>query len=439
MPRNDVMKRVLIISPHFPPVNAPDMQRVRVSLPGFVEGGWAVTVLTVDDPTPTAPIEPELNATVPAGVQVERAYCFSRQWTAWFGVNNVALRSLPFLFFRGYRLLLSRRYDVVYFSTTMFIVLPFGRLWKILCGVPYVIDLQDPWISDFYERPGAPRPPGGWKYRVAQGLGRSLEGWTMRGVSRLIVVSSVYADSLRARYAGLQNLRATELPFGSPDSDLRHLRATMESRRPILPTGELRLVFAGALGPGMLVAVEVLFAAMAEARQAGLAVSAHFFGTSYSPNSQGRPVTLELATKHGLQSCVHEQPNRLRYFDALQVTLEGEANLLLGSTDLAFTPSKILMVLAAGKPVLALAPTGSAMVQRLTQLGQNCLSFPTGGRDKPSVASVAAQLRAIARHQVAPPDVTRLEVYGARALAGRQMEIFTAVAQSSQHHGRPAV
>lgn len=435
---DNVMKRVLIVSPHFPPVNAPDMQRVRVSLPGFVEGGWAVTVLTVDDPTPTAPVEPELNETVPAGVQVERAHCFSRGWTAWFGVNNVALRSLPFLFFRGYRLLLSRRYDVVYFSTTMFIVLPFGRLWKMLCGVPYLIDLQDPWISDFYERPGAPRPPGGWKYRVAHGLGRSLEGWTMRGVSHLIVVSSAYAGSLRTRYPGLQNLCATEIPFASPDSDLRHLRATMGSRRPILPPGELRLVFAGALGPGMLVAVEVLFAAMAEVRQAGLAVSAHFFGTSYSPQSQGRPVTLELAAQYGLQSCVHEQPHRLRYFDALQVTLEGEANLLFGSTDLAFTPSKILLVLAAGKPVLALAPAGSAMVQRLAQLGQTCLIIPTGGRDATSVSNVVAHLNALGRHQVAAPDVTKLEVYGARALAGRQMEIFTKVAQPSPPHGSPA-
>ena len=59
-------KRILIVSPHFPPVNAPDMQRVRVSLPYFVEAGWNVTVLTAADPTPTAPLEPELDATVPA-------------------------------------------------------------------------------------------------------------------------------------------------------------------------------------------------------------------------------------------------------------------------------------------------------------------------------------------------------------------------------------
>jgi len=85
-------RRLLIVSPHFPPVNAPDMQRVRVSLPYFVAAGWEVTVLTVADPTPTAPLEPELEATVPAGVRVERAFCLSRRWTGWLGVSNVALR-----------------------------------------------------------------------------------------------------------------------------------------------------------------------------------------------------------------------------------------------------------------------------------------------------------------------------------------------------------
>jgi len=224
-------RRVLIVSPHFPPVNAPDMQRVRVSLPYFVAAGWQVTVLTVADPTPTAPVEPELEATVPAAVRVVRMFCLSRRWTGMLGVNNVALRSWPFLFLAGCRLLSGRRHDVVYFSTTMFIVLPLGRLWKALTGVPYVIDLQDPWITDFYERPGAPRPPGGWKYRVAQGLGRALEGWTMRGAAHLIAVSQGYIDTLRMRHPQLRSTPAIELPFGSPDPDL----ALAAARRRIAP------------------------------------------------------------------------------------------------------------------------------------------------------------------------------------------------------------
>lgn len=421
-------RRILVVSPHFPPVNAPDMQRVRVSLPYFVEAGWEVTVLTVADPTPTAPLEPELDATVPPGVRIERAHCFSRRWTGLLGVNNVALRSLPFLFLAGCRLLTGRRHDVVYFSTTMFIVLPLGRLWKMLCGTPYVIDLQDPWITDYYERPGSPPPPGGWKYRFARGLGRALEGWTMRGVAQLITVSPAYGESLRARYPELHALTCTELPFGSPDSDLQHLRDTLARRPAILPRQGLRLAFAGALGPGMLPAVETLFAAMAEVRRTGVPVSAHFFGTSYSPAAQGRPATPALAARHSLADCVHEQTDRLRYFDALQVTLEADANLLFGSTDLAFTPSKILAVLAAGRPVVALAPAGSAMTQRLTQFGQACVTVPTGGPEAVSVGETVAQLQALAHGRLPAPDRTVLERHSARAIAGQQLKVFAGCA-----------
>ncbi len=417
-------QRVLIVSPHFPPVNAPDMQRVRVALPYFVDAGWEVTVLTVDDPTPTAPLEPELAATVPAAVRVVRAHCCSRRWTGLLGVNNVALRSLPFLFLAGCRLLGGRRYDVVYFSTTMFVVLPLGRLWKMLGGTPYVVDLQDPWITDYYERPGSPPPPGGWKYRFAQGLGRALEGWTMRGAAGLLAVSAAYLDTLRRRYPGLRDTPAAELPFGSPDPDLAHLRATLGQRPPLLPPGRTRLAFAGALGPGQLAAVEVLFAAIAEARRAGTRVSVHFFGTSYDPSA--RPVTLALAAQYGLQDCVHEQPGRLRYFDALQVTLEAEANLLLGSTDLAFTPSKILAVLAAGRPVLALAPAGSAMITRLAVLEQGCVAFPAGKPGPASVRAIADWLQALGTGLIAPPAPPALRRFDARTVAEAQLAILAA-------------
>ncbi len=417
-------KRVLIVSPHFPPVNTPDMQRVRVALPYFVEAGWEVTVLTVADPTPTAPVEPELSATLPPAVRVVRARCHSRRWTGLLGVNNVALRSLPWLFLTGRRLLRGRRYDVVYFSTTMFIVLPLGRLWRMLTGVPYVIDLQDPWVTDYYERPGSPPPPGGWKYRVAQIMGRALEGWTMRRVAGLITVSDAYSDTLRARYAGLRATPAIELPFGSPDPDLAHLRATLAGRPHLLPAGGLRLAFAGALGPGQLAAVAVLFAALAEVRRAGVPVTVHFFGTSYAEKSQ--PATLALATQYGLLDCVREQPGRLRYFAALQVSLEADANLLFGSTDLAFTPSKLVALLGTGRPVLALAPAGSAMIERLRQLGQSCVIFSPSGADQASVAATVNQLRELAAGRSAQTASAATERYSARAVAARQLEILTA-------------
>jgi len=428
--------RVLIVSPHFPPVNAPDMQRGRMSLPYFVEAGWEVTVLTVADPTPSAPVEPELGTTVPAAVRVVRCICLSRRWTGLLGINNVALRALPFLFLAGCRLLSARRFDVVYFSTTMFIVLPFGRLWKLLYGVPCVIDLQDPWVSDFYDRPGAPPPPGGWKYGVAQNLARALEGWSLRGAGQLIAVSGAYITTLRQRYPWLASTPATIVPFGSPDSDLALLRSRLPSLSPLLPAGGIRLAFAGALGPGMLAAVEVLFAAMQEARRTGLDVSAHFFGTSYAPDSSATPAILALAATHGLADHVREQPRRLRYFDALQVTLEADANLVFGSTDLPYTPSKLLALLAAGPPVLAIAPAGSALVSRLAELGRDCTVFPRDTATWSGQAEIVGKLCSLAGP--AGGRTAPASPFSARTAALQQLAILREVAATTAPGGETA-
>jgi hypothetical protein len=419
-----VKPRVLIVSPHFPPVNAPDMHRVRVALPFFTAAGWEVTVLTVDDPTPLAPVEPELLATLPPSISIRRVRCLSRRWTGLLGINNVAWRALPFLFLAGCRLLAGRRYDVVYFSTTMFLVLPFGRLWRWRYGVPYVIDLQDPWVSDYYERPGAPPPPGGWKYRLARGMARALEGWTMRRVSHVITVSAAYLTALRGRHAFFKNIPATELPFGSPDPDLDRLRSTLAQRPPLLPHGGFRLAFAGALGPGQFGAVENFCAALVMVRQAGLAVSAHFFGTSYDPAA--RPAVLDLAARYGLQGVILEQPSRLPYFDALQLTLEADVNLLFGSADLAFTPSKMLGVLAAGRPVLSIAPAGSAMLDRLGKLGQTGIAFSGATADASAINEIAARLQALARH----PENSAMPLpagYRAQGVADHQMHILAGI------------
>ena len=60
------MRRVLIISPNFPPVNAADHQRVRTSLPYFKDFGWAPTILSVAPEYNEFPRDDFLTLTVPS-------------------------------------------------------------------------------------------------------------------------------------------------------------------------------------------------------------------------------------------------------------------------------------------------------------------------------------------------------------------------------------
>ncbi len=434
------MPRLLIVSAHFPPVNTPDMQRVRMSLPHFVDAGWEVVVLTVDDHEPIAPLEPELLATVPRAVIIVRTPIFSRRWTRWLGINNLGLRSLPFLHRAGARLLRRERFDVVYFSTTQFILMPLGRLWRREFGVPYVIDLQDPWLSDYYSQPGAPRPPGGWKYFFAQVSARLFEGWTLRRAAHVLSVSSSYLDTLRRRYAWFGGNYSSVLTFGAPDADFILARARHGSQPRLLPaTPTLKIAYAGRLGPDIQPALETLFAAVAMLRHSARPIELFFFGSSYAPVAQARATTTEIAARHGIGHLVHEHPARIGYLDSLRLLLESDLCLLLGSSDRAYSPSKVYPTLYAGRPAVALAPAGSVLESLLEELGGAALvRFQPGAHSDPAAAAQLAELfRRFSTHPAdplgPPPDTARLEAkYTAAAIAAQQLAIFNAII-SLQH------
>jgi len=72
------LKKVLIISPYFPPVNAADMQRVRMSLPYFKQFGWDAEVVTVDPRYSDFVKDDLLLETVPAGLKIYGVNAFSK-------------------------------------------------------------------------------------------------------------------------------------------------------------------------------------------------------------------------------------------------------------------------------------------------------------------------------------------------------------------------
>jgi len=427
------MPRLLIVSAHFPPVNAPDMQRVRMSLPHFVEAGWEVVVLTVDDHEPMAPLEPELLATLPKPVHIVRAPIFSRRWTRFVGINNLGLRSLPFIYEAGSRLLTEQKFDLVYFSTTQFVLCPLGRLWQREFGVPYVIDLQDPWLNEYYSQPGAPKPPGGWKYIFTYASAKLLEGWTLRNCAHVISVSSAYIEVLGRRYSWFDASRASVVTFGAPDADFALVRERLPRARRILPASpELKIAYAGRLGPDMLPALDALFAGLARTDLGGRKIGLYFYGTSYARAGTGVATTTALARKHGVTAQVHEEPARIGYLDAPQILLEADIALLLGSEDRAYSPSKVYPTLLSGTPAFAVAPRDSVLQAKVNELGGSALvafdpANPASAADE--VATVIAQLAVHGSGAAAPAlDRARLEAeYTAAAVSMRQLQIFNRV------------
>ncbi len=444
-------RRVLIISPHFPPINAADHQRVRMSLPYFEEYGWQPTVLAVRPEDVEGTDDPLLAQTLPSGVKVVYTRALPVRWTRRVGLGSLALRALPGLWLAGNRLLAQEPFDAVYFSTTMFAVMALGPRWRRRFGVPYILDFQDPWLDDYYDQPGAPPPPGGRiKHAVDRWIARQLEPRAMGAVSQVITVSPAYTDTLRKRYPALEAGRFTVLPFGAPERDFQLLE-TLPVRQTVFDPadGRKHWVYVGRGGGDMAGALRLLFAAVATARardpQTWETVRMHFVGTSYAPAGRAEKSVEPVARECGVLDLVEERTDRVPYFEALQLLRQSAAILVIGSNSPGYSASKLYPCMLAARPLLALLQEGSPAgdILRRCRAG-DVLTFRGDGR----ASDPAAVQMALARLLVADPatgqstdlDWTHFRAeHSDRAVTARQCEVFDRARQQTggSHHPIP--
>ena len=85
--------KVLIISPHFPPTNAPDMQRVRMILPYLAEAGMTAEVLAVNSAQVAAPEDPWLVEGLPDDIPIHRVNALDLSWRKIPGLGTLSLRA----------------------------------------------------------------------------------------------------------------------------------------------------------------------------------------------------------------------------------------------------------------------------------------------------------------------------------------------------------
>jgi len=268
----------------------------------------------------------------------------------------------------GLRLLHREKPDLVLFSTTQFALFPLARVWTFLTGVPCVVDLHDPWVTDAYALPGAPRPPGGWKYRFASLSARLLEGWSFRRLAGMISVSEVYLQHLGSRHRWFSSVPASVLGFGASEADLAAAPAPAQGPRP----STVSIVYTGASGPCLNRLLPEFLSGLALLRRrdpgAAARLRIHFVGTSYVAPGSGHPSVLPLAAALGLADLVLETPHRVGHLDCLARQRDADLLLLPGSTDPAYSPSKLYPYLLSGRPILALAPPDSVLASLLSRL-----------------------------------------------------------------------
>jgi hypothetical protein len=364
------VKQLLIISPYFPPVNAADMQRIRMSLPYFLENEWNAEVVMVDEHCTDLPTDPLLLQRIPATVKLHKVKVLNKQWTSKLGLGSIALRSIWFYKLEVNKLLKSKKYDLIYFSTTQFPVCVLGAYWKKRFGVPYVIDMQDPWHSEYYQdKPKAQRPP---KYWFSYRLNKHLEPIALKNVNGLISVSDAYIADIKKRYAQIKNIPAATITFGAFDDDLKIANDNAANFKPLLKKDFKNIVYIGRGGTDMHKALIPLFKAFKEGLASNTAFDGlkfYFIGTSYATAGSAVPTILPLAKQYGIESHVTEITGRISYYHTLATLQQADALFLPGSDDPKYTASKIFPYLSTPKPLVAIFNKASSAITILKQFG----------------------------------------------------------------------
>lgn len=364
------MKKVLIISPHFPPVNAADMHRVRQSLPFFESFGWEPTVLTVLPEHVEMAIDELLEKSIPKTIETHKVSAYPTKYTRKVGLGNLGIRSFLQLYRKGNHLLEKEQFDLVYFSTTVFACLPLGRLWKRKYKVPFVIDMQDPWRNDYYLTvPKSQQPPKFW---FAHRLNSLLEGYTMSCVDGIIAVSQAYIDVLKDRYRNIGNIPSKVLTFGAHKIDLE-IASKLNSKELdyVLDTSKTNIIYAGVVPPNMLFAIEAILIALKRGinyHPKFKSINFHFIGTNYAIGGEVKSAVKSLILKHRLENNVFEHEERVPYFQVLNLVQDSKLAILPGTLDSNYTASKLYPYIMSRIPMIAIFHEESSVLSILKKL-----------------------------------------------------------------------
>lgn len=431
------MKKVLIISPRFPPVNAADMQRVRQSLPYFQKYNWEPVVLTVDEQFVEAySMDPLLLLSFPENIEVHKVKALRSSITRKFGMGSLSMRSYFFIKKKGDELLASRHFDLVYFSTTAFQVMALGPGWKKKFGVPFIVDIQDPWRNDFYyNRSGKQQSLKLWLHHK---LDSYLEKKILPQISGMISVSPGYRDLYLKRYPALSTKEIKVIPFGCATRDFiiakEHILFCEKVK---LSNNRINVVYIGRGGHDLQYAVEIIFDAVKKGFEEypSLFEKLHlwFIGTSYATEGKGNKTIEPVAINKGIGSSITEITDRIPYFETLFLLLQADILCVPGSADSTYTASKIYPYLYSDKPLLAVFHEKSSVCEVVKQTSNAGLITFNENTDAEARKKLIDQcydfLAAVLNRQILKSNINpdAFNAYTAEAMTKKQVEFFEKV------------
>lgn len=357
-------KKILIISPHFPPSNLAAVHRSRLFAQHLGEFGWEPVILTVDEKYYEEKLDWNLHKLLPPGLRIEKVKAF--KVTRPRIVGDIGLRGFFQLYKKAKQLIIKEKFDFLYILIPSFYVALLGRLLHRSTGVKYGIDYIDPWVHLF---PGSEKTFS--RHWFSTKLAKLLEPIAIKKASLITGVAEGYYKGVQERNPHLLNTcRFGAMPYGGEVNDHKSLKKLGLIPYLFQTKEKLQLVYAGAMLPKAYEPLEKIFKAIADEKEKYNSVEFHFIGTGSTPDDPKGYTIKSLAEKYGLwQYIVFEYPKRIPYLDVL-IHLEAAAGVfILGSTEPHYTPSKTYQGVLSQKPIVAVLHTQSTAVNIIRSSG----------------------------------------------------------------------
>jgi hypothetical protein len=344
---------VFIPSPFFPPSAMPPSQRIRLLVRHLHEFGWKPVIFTVDHHYREETADPWMIEITGNAFEKIEVGAWDQRKTRRFGLGDLGIR----MFFGLYRSMLRQakkeKPDLILYPVPPWYIMVMAPFIRKMTGIPYAIDYIDPWIYNTSQK--------NFKSVVSQWIARLLEGPVVKGSSAIFAVSQGILEDLKKRYPSLSSLPMIAVPYGVEVSDYDAIRVQKKE------DPEIIIRYTGAVSEKMLVVVDSLLKAFKIVNRS-LPVRVIFTGTSYAGIGLTKPVLAELISKNDVADFVKENPARVGYGEALEINKLADMQLLVGDTTPYYAASKMMGLVASGKPFFAWVHADSFPAKFLEEL-----------------------------------------------------------------------
>lgn len=382
------LRKILIISPHFPPSNLAAVHRSRLFAEHLPDFGWEPVIITVDEKYYEESLDLNLVKLLPPGLRIEKVNAFPVTRPRLIG--DIGLRAFLQFYRKAKRIIRSEKIDFLYIPIPSFYVALLGRWLHSSTGIRYGIDYIDPWVHTF---PGSNKLFS--RHWFSTRIARWLEPMAVKKASLITGVAEGYYKGVQERNPHLMHACIFgAMPYGGEQKD--HEKVKELGLKPYLfhkKNGKLQLVYAGAMLPKAYGPLEALMKSIVADPATFQNFEIHFIGTGKTSDDDKGYNIKPLAEKYNLwQTYIFEYPKRIPYLDVLVHLEAADGVFVLGSTEPHYTPSKVYQGILSRKPILAFLHEASTAGQVIATSGAGIVLLFNEENFKDRIRDISAEM-----------------------------------------------